>query len=174
MSSSQLDILRDGTTENESINLETSFINSDVSSNDEISTESQESFDTNKFGELNIINANARSLNNKMQSLIEVFEEYNISIAVLTETWFRTGRSLDREAEELESGQEIALITRNRSTRGGGVAVAYNKRLVRMNEFKLPGNKFEMICAVGNTPDTNRKIAVFFDLYPSKPKSCYN
>ena len=49
----------------------------------------------NKSFELNIINANARSLNNKVDSLIESFEEYDITFALLSETWFKNGKELE-------------------------------------------------------------------------------
>ena len=39
-----------------------------------------------KFENFNLINANARSLNNKLGSLIETLEEYEVSVAILSET----------------------------------------------------------------------------------------
>ena len=68
----------------------------------------------NKFNDINIVNANARSLNNKLGSLIEIFEEYDLTIAVLSETWFESGVKLVSELKELEWGENISLIAKNR------------------------------------------------------------
>ena len=70
-----------------------------------------------KFHEFKLINANARSLNNKIGSLIDVFDEHNVSIAILSETWFRSGGALEEEMRELEDGENIAVIARNRGSR---------------------------------------------------------
>ena len=77
---------------------------------------------------LNIMNANARSLNNKIGSLIESFEEFQLTIALLTETWFRDGFDLQRELLDLELGEDVTLLVRNRAGRGGGVAIGFNNK----------------------------------------------
>ena len=67
---------------------------------------------------------------------------------------------MDAELLELEQGENFALFARNRRTRGGGVAVAYDINKAKLKEFKLPGNKYEMVCTVGNlSAGGNRKIA---------------
>ena len=52
-----------------------------------------------------------------MGSLIELFEEYDLTVAILTETWFKSGGNLDRELEDLEAGENISVINKNRSGR---------------------------------------------------------
>ena len=59
--------------------------------------ENENSLQNGKYIHMNIINANARSLNNKVQSLIDVFDEYDLSAAIITETWFKDGGELRRE-----------------------------------------------------------------------------
>ena len=118
-----------------------------------------------------MINANARLLNNKIESLIEVFDEYDLSIALLSETWFKNGPNLHREITDLSHGENIGMIARNRCGRGGGVAIAYRTDRLCMKEFKLPGNKYEMTCAVGNTGTSNRKIAAIALYIPPRQKS---
>ena len=112
----------------------------------------------------NLIVANARSLVKKMESLIFTFEEYETSVALLSETWFRTGRRYNNEMMDMELGQDIKFIAKNRAGRGGGVAIAFNKNVIDLKEYKLPGNIFEMVCGVGNSTAGNRKMA-FISLY---------
>ena len=65
----------------------------------------------------------------------------------------------------MEMGEDIKFITKNRGAgRGGGVAVAFNKNKMDLKEFKFPGNKFELVCAVGNSTESNRKLA-FISIY---------
>ena len=69
------------------------------------------------YTSFNFINANARSMmNNKIESLIKSFDEYNLSAAILTETWFKNGTKLQQELEDLEAAEELAVIAKNRGT----------------------------------------------------------
>ena len=108
-----------GGSQNDSINPSCS----DYSSNEqndsinEISLSlSNTSFNTaeRKTIELNIVNANARSLNNKIESMVEVFEEFDVSVAVISETWFEDGKRLEREINDLENGEDLSIVARNR------------------------------------------------------------
>ena len=113
----------------------------------------------NKCYELDILNANARSLNNKLGSLVDMLNEFEVTFALLTETWFKSGKNLEAELTDLELAEEIGIIARNRSgKRGGGVAISYNKLIANMKEYRFPGNMYEMVCAVGNSIHSNRKI----------------
>ena len=99
-------------------------------------------------------------MNNKLSSLIGVFNEYELTSAILTETWFATGQKLERELVDLEEAENISVIKKNRNTRGGGVADAFDNKVLSLKEFKLPKNMFELVCAVGNFSSSNRKIAI--------------
>ena len=50
-------------------------------------------------------------MNNKIGLLIEVFDEYDLSFALLSETWFKTGQNLERELAELEMGKYVMAAT---------------------------------------------------------------
>ena len=135
-------------------------LESDLSSNTPENNSFEDENNIRTF-KLNLINANARSLVNKMGSLIEKMDEYDITAAMLTETWFRGGKRLDEELRDMEMGENIGIISKNRrGGRGGGVAVAYNMERLQMTEFKFPRNTFELVCAVGNSSASNRKIAI--------------
>ena len=49
---------------------------------------------------INIINTNARSLCPKIESLIDCFEELEVTLGVVTETWLADGDSLDRDIQD--------------------------------------------------------------------------
>ena len=123
-------------TENDVSHNATFSVNDDTADND---------INANYY-EMNILNANARSMNNKIESLIEVFDEYNLTFALLTETWFKNGFKLVSELTDLECSENIGVIAKNRTARkGGGVAIAYNTTMVSLKEFvavvfPLPSN----------------------------------
>ena len=49
-------------------------------------------------------------------------------IALLTETWFtHNDKILKAKLEDLEMSSGICIIRRDRNSRGGGVALAYDK-----------------------------------------------
>ena len=81
---------------------------------------------------------NSRSLNNKSTSLINIFDETEISVCLISETWLRDSKETKARLDDLEGGEDIALITKNRlGKRGGGVAIAYNKSRINLKELEL-------------------------------------
>ena len=71
---------------------------------------------------LNIINTNARSLCPKINSLIDCFEELDITLGVVTETWLASGDSLDKDVQDLARGAGLNMVCLNRDVGGRGVA----------------------------------------------------
>ena len=113
--------------------------------------------------------ANARSIVEKIDSLITLFEETGIRIALLTETLLTKKHCSAREMADLTIGANITFIRRDRNTRGGGVAIAYDPTKIRMNKFSsFDNNGTEIVCAAGNCLLTKRKIiAISVYLPPS-------
>ena len=70
---------------------------------------------------INIINANARSLKPKKESLLDCFRETEADFAVLTETWLRDGNFAEL-TEELSLGSGLGLLTLNRPACENGVS----------------------------------------------------
>ena len=60
---------------------------------------------------INLINANARSLRPKTESLLDNFKEMDIDVAVLTETWLGDSQE-DELREQLALGSGLGLLTR--------------------------------------------------------------
>ena len=84
--------------------------------------------DQNKYTKLRILLTNARSLSPKIMSLINYFEELDLTIAIITESWLADGKTLDDDLAELELGTNLTVIYKNspvrptsrRSSAGGG------------------------------------------------------
>ena len=64
----------------------------------------------------------------------------------------------------------LAWLQRIGVAAGGGGAVAFNTNALNLKEFKLPGNNFEMVCAVGSSAASNRKIAIISIYIPPKQR----
>ena len=110
---------------------------------------------------LNIACANARSLVDKIDSLITLFDENELHIALLTETWLAPKHCPPRVMSDLTIGANLNFIRRDRGSRGGGVAICYNPTKIRMTKFNFhnPSPRTEIVCATGNCSATKRKIA---------------
>ena len=116
---------------------------------------------------------NARSISAKVGSLVDLFTESEISLACVSETWLQNGPTLDSNVLDLEESHNISLITKNRSRRGGGVAIAYDKNKVNLKKvFSKYSTQYEIVCASGQTRGTRRKIfAVSYYIPPDKKAS---
>ena len=98
--------------------------------------------------------------------------ELDLQFSMITETWFTNNKNVQNEIDEVESGQNIGLVCKNRKgKRGGGVAIAFNKIKMNLKKYTIPNNTFEMVCAVGNTVEDTRKFAVFVLYIPPSQKS---
>ena len=114
---------------------------------------------------------NARSLSPKILSLHEYFEEHELHVAMVTESWLKDGAVLNRDVVDMEYGTNLKIIYKNRPGRGvgarrvgGGVSIIYNKSKCSLRERKIAGNKYELVAAVGNIGRSKRQVA-FFCLY---------
>ena len=125
-------------------------------------TDSEASFElSSQKNALNVACTNARSLVHKDDSLITLFEENNLHLAILTETWLTAKACPVRVMDDLASGSDIKLIRRDRGSRGGGVAVCYNPTKTRLTKFPIECNrndKVEIVAATGNCNLSQRKI----------------
>ena len=120
---------------------------------------------------MKLLLTNARSLSPKIESLHDYFEEHELDVALITESWLRDSRVLDRDVVDLEHGTDLKIIYRNRAPKraslrpvGGGVSIVFNKNTCSLRERKIRGNKFELVAAVGRVARVPRKVA-FFCLY---------
>ena len=75
-----------------------------------------------KIFEMTIINANARSLCPKIDSLITCMDEMEASIGVVTETWFRDSPELEDDLADLQGRAGLSMLKLCRAPNAQGVS----------------------------------------------------
>ena len=101
-----------------------------------------------------------------------MFNEFELSFALVPETWLVSGRTLERNVADLELGEEISIIHKNRGAKkGGGVAILFNKSKCRLGEYKMPGNLADVVAAVGKFRGDSRKVLVVCAYLPPNMKA---
>ena len=83
------------------------------------------------------MNTNARSLRPKIPSLIDSFTDLDLMFAVITETWFTDGETLEIESENLLLGAGISMLTRSRPPGRAGFSHGGVAILAKDNQTKL-------------------------------------
>ena len=130
-----------------------------------------------RITELNLVTANARSIELKLPSLIDIFKDCDISVALITETWIKPNNNYDRIKEELEMNHGLKIIACNRAgkKRGGGLAIIYDPSIFKLNENKFVKNGIEAVSAQGKLIGDNRNF-VFYSVYlpPNIKKHTYD
>ena len=113
---------------------------------------------------LTFINANARSLGPKVESLFDCFQEKELDLAMLTETWLQDGE-LDQKISQYSDQYALGCITKNRSDAAvndrqyGGVALMYRKKTSHFKEFELINpEKYEVLACVGGVNGVRGKL----------------
>ena len=74
---------------------------------------------------------------------------------------------------DLEEAENIRLIHRSRRSHrgrnaGGGIAIAYNKTRIRLNEYKFKHGNAELVCATGKVLNNPRSIVLIGAYIPPK------
>ena len=108
---------------------------------------------------------NARSLWGKMPSVFDCFEELEIDIMLITETWFFDCAALDELVRDAEFGEGIGMINhcrkkRGRANNGGGVAILYKKSKMRVVEYKIRRKGHEIVVAKIKMQNNTRPLFV--------------
>ena len=122
---------------------------------------------------------NARSLSPKIHSLHTFFEEHDLDVALVTESWLKDGEILDRDVIDLEHGTGLKIIYRNRPKNarglrkvGGGVSVIFKKGSCNLRERRIAGNNFELVLAVGRVGRIEKQTAFFCVYIEPRMKAC--
>ena len=118
------------------------------------------------YCDFTIVNTNARSLCPKINSLLDCFEELDVGLSIVTETWLSDGPTLVDDAQDLLLGAGIGILYKNRpvGARGishGGVAVLYRESDCSFKEMKVQNPLgFEVLPVVGNVVGQKRRMVV--------------
>ena len=108
-------------------------------------------------------------------ALVDLFDETSMSAALITETWLTKNVISNARSEDLEYGENISLIRKDRGGRkGGGVAIAYNNTNLSLSEVELVGAKrsHEIVAAKGRDIASGKELLLIsVYLPPSTGKS---
>ena len=118
-----------------------------------------------KSTKMRVINTNARSLCPKIDSLVDVMEESDASLAVVTETWLKDGDRLDEDVDGLSRGAGIGMLYKNRKplqngVSYGGVAILLDERIGSFKKAKVNDRGHEVSVAAGSIKGHSRKLVV--------------
>ena len=115
---------------------------------------------------LNFLNTNARSLRPKITSLIDAFNNLDLTFAIITETWFTDGSKLQSESENLLLGHGLGNLTKNRPPGNagfshGGVAIIFRDAEINASEipFQNP-ERFEVLPVQLTVKGVKQKVIV--------------
>ena len=122
---------------------------------------------------VNFAITNARSLMPKIESFVEMFDELDLSLCVVSESWLKAGRELNLRMNDLENGNNLSMIHKSRKSNrgrnaGGGITIAFNKTKIKLQEYPIRKGKAEIIAATGRVPNIPRKVVVFGIYIPPK------
>ena len=112
--------------------------------------------DNVKHTAFRFINGNARLLAPKIDGLADCFEEKELDLAIITETWFQTGESHKIAVRDFDDRFSLDMMCRNRSMvaangcQYGEVAIACRQRSLKLKGFPLHNPQdFEILAAHG-------------------------
>lgn len=108
---------------------------------------------------------NARSLWLKVRSLLDCFDEIELSFMIISQTWFYQCEALDKLMQRLESGENISFLNRTRRKKGnqnpgGGISIAFNKNGITLSEYRIKRSGHEIICARGKLLHNSQPIFI--------------
>ena len=148
---------------------EISTDNSDAISVNNLTVNSLEH--NNRMMSINYMFSNARSLSAKMRSLVVMFDELRLHFSAISETWFKDGRKFSVNVRRLEDSENLKVISKNRGSRGGGVAIVYDVNRMTLKPIKIRDNDFEIVGAAGRTSEDARRVVIFSVYYPPSMKA---
>ena len=102
-----------------------------------------------------ILLTNAHSLSPKSESLQNYFEAHDLYVAIVSESWLKDGKTLNKDVIDLEYGSDLKKIYRNRPAKAvgarqvsGGASIIYSKPKCSVKERNIVCNNFELVAAV--------------------------
>ena len=111
---------------------------------------------------INFATVNARSIMPKIKSFVNMSNNLKLDFCLINETWLSDKTTSRENISDIELGNNIGLIHRNRvGRRGGGVAITYDCQKLPMRELPLSfitGSKCEGVAAISTQQFAGRKI----------------
>ena len=116
---------------------------------------------------------NCRSLKPKLNSLIECFKMNNLSVSLLNETWlYKSDPQAKHLLKQISQDHKVEIIRKDRNSRGGGVAIAFNSDKISLKKLDLTvlRNKkhLEIVAARGKIKGYKKDVTFFSCYLPPK------
>ena len=99
---------------------------------------------------MNVGNQNCRSLCPKLMGMVQLFQDLDLGICLMTETW--TSQKSDKQMKELfehiKNMHQLQFLFTHHGSRGGGVGICYRSDKMDVQKLNLPWkatSKFELI-----------------------------
>ena len=81
------------------------------------------------------------------------------------------GKDTNLWLKDIKDDTGIACISRHRPSRGGGVAIFFDTKIIDLKRVPIPGNsKCEIVAAAGNLKDQSRRLAIICGYLPPSSK----
>ena len=100
----------------------------------------------------------------KLPSLLDLFKDTILSVALLTETWLKGNYCTVEEMIKNDYGLDIIAYNRPGKKRGGGMAIVFDPAEMTLTENKFKREGAEVVSAVGKLAGDTR-IFVFYSVY---------
>jgi hypothetical protein len=85
----------------------------------------------------------------KLSSFVEMFKEVENDVCIVTETWTKSCEKTDQLLDDAGNVVALSCIRRDRvSSRGGGVAIVYDKGKIQACHARLECGDSEIVAAV--------------------------
>ena len=122
---------------------------------------------------LNMCLINCRSLKPKLNSLVECFKMNNLSVSLLNETWlYKSDSQAKHLLKQISLDHKIEIIRKDRNSRGGGVAIAFNSDKISLKKLDLAvlktKNHLEIVAARGKIKGYKKDVTFFSCYLPPK------
>ena len=105
----------------------------------------------------------------KLESMYENIENNELAALLLTETWIKSDRNLERINDDItkRSGYGFLYYNRPGKKNGGGVAIVFDTKKLKLEENKFAKLGLEIISAKGRILNSSRNAVLH--LFTSEP-----
>ena len=113
---------------------------------------------------------NARSVWNKIKSLVDHIKELSASFVIVTETWYHAHKDMLLHEHGIQS---IDRMRKKKATAnpGGGVSIFFDTNKIKLTEYRTRRGDYEFVAARGKIPHNTRPLYIIGAYMPPKMTS---
>ena len=94
----------------------------------------------------------------KIDSFTQTLEESQADVCICTETWTHSNAQTEEFLGDFSSNTNYDILRRDRGSRGGGVAIVFNKKRLTASRVSTPPSEYEVLAAIIRRTSQRRKI----------------